>query len=495
MATPPIPKCPHCGADKRRTDEGYWKCTCGAEDVKFNALGDAMKQEILKALESKKELYRDLYSWPGQRNVRYEILDEIDNSPPREYKLDEWAETFSEELNMGFGKSKFTPEFENLSSFRSFQAYQVRALAHFMGVERQVMKAADNAAGRADELWRICQDNDASKAKAKQGYDSIIRGRGGAPQSGGPVTNEAEIRRIANEIYEEDVADRVEKHVDKVDWRGQAKLALKEAAEQYRPIAIKEPGGKVRKIKGVLPPEFERMVQLASQRIPIMLVGPAGCGKTYLCEKLGEALDMEFSDQSCSEGMSESVFNGLLLPIGAGGAFKHVPSPFMERYENGGVMLLDEIDAGDPNLFTYINKAIANSSYTVAQRYTKPKVAKHKDFVLVAAANTFGHGADAMYVGRNQLDAATLDRFKVGLITMDYSREVELSLADKSLCEWAWKVRDNIRKHKLRRIMSTRVIRDMGLMFGAYNWNQKDWENSYFTGWTENERRMALEGV
>src|SRR5262249_32804499 len=152
--------------------------------------------------------------------------------------------------------------------------------------------------------------------------------------------------------------------------------ALDEAAEKKAPLVIKE-AGKTRKVKGVLPPEFKRMVELASARIPIMLVGPAGCGKTYLCEKLGEALGMEFSDQSCSEGMSESVFNGLLLPIGKGGAFDHVPSPFLTRYETGGVMLLDEIDAGDPNLFTYINKAIANSSYTVPQRWTKSVVKKH----------------------------------------------------------------------------------------------------------------------
>lgn len=222
-----------------------------------------------------------------------------------------------------------------------------------------------------------------------------------------------------------------------------------------------------------------------------MLVGPAGCGKTYLCEKLAEALGLDYADQSCSEGMSESVFNGRLLPIGTGGAFSHVPPPFLNMYENGGVMLLDEIDAGDPNLFTYINKAIANSSYTVEQRWKKPVVKKHKDFVLVAAANTYGNGASAMYVGRNQLDAATLDRFKVGLITMDYSKDVESSLAPVELCEWAWRIREKIAGNSLRRIMSTRVIKDLAAMTAQYNWTQKDWEAAYFTGWTEAEINMV----
>jgi cobaltochelatase CobS len=271
-----------------------------------------------------------------------------------------------------------------------------------------------------------------------------------------------------------------------------AKEQVRQAAEKRAPILIKE-GTKLRKIKGVMPPEFKRMVELASARIPVMLVGPAGCGKTFLCEKLAEALDLEFSDQSCSEGMSESVFNGLLLPIDKGGAFKHVSSPFMDRYEDGGVMLLDEIDAGDPNLFTYINKAVANESYTVAQRWTKPKVTKHGDFVLVAAANTFGNGADAMYVGRNQLDAATLDRFKVGLITMDYSHDVEASLADAELCEWAWGIREKINSSKLRRIMSTRVIKDLGIMTKQYKWEREDWEQSYFAGWSDAEKNIVMD--
>lgn len=401
---------------------------------------------------------------------------------------------FSEEDDMGFGKGHLLPASIEHLDFAKLQNFQVRALAHFMGVERVVMKES-SAEARRTALKKYCFDNDSAKRRAQEGYDAIVKGRTPSPGTGSTGVDEQRVKEIVKEQLSDGVDDAVNERLDEVKWHTLAKDALKEASENYRPLAIKAPGGELRKVKGVLPPEFERMVQLASQRIPVMLVGPAGCGKTYLCEKLGEALGMEFSDQSCSEGMSESVFNGLLLPIGKNGEFQHVSSPFMDRYENGGVMLLDEIDAGDPNLFTYINKAIANSSYTVAQRYRKPTVKKHKDFVLIAAANTFGNGADAMYVGRNQLDAATVDRFKVGLITLDYNKDVELSLADGSVCEWAWKVRENIRKHKLRRIMSTRVIRDLGLMTASYKWKKEDWTASYFTGWTENERRLALEGV
>lgn len=383
----------------------------------------------------------------------------------------------------------------NTYRFERLKPFHVRALLSYLGLPNS-MVASIKTKGAA--VARLKEEAAKDPDRFSQGVEAIVMGR--AP------TNiptdiakdvETKVLSVLNSFNAETAGELAEKRVHELlaglrkDLESAAKKAVREAAQDYRPIVIKD-GSKIRKVKGVLPPEFERAVKLASQRIPILLVGPAGCGKTYICEKLAEALDLEYSDQSCSEGMSEAVFNGKLLPTGAGGNFEHHASPFMERYEKGGLMLLDEMDAGDPNLFTYINKAIANTSYTVAQRWKKPVVRKHDEFVLVAAANTYGNGADEMYVGRNQLDAATIDRFKVGMITMDYSRDVELSLGGEELCAWAWKVRDKIRDNRLRRIMSTRVIKDLARMTEAYGWTVKEWNETYFTGWTPAERRMVI---
>lgn len=402
---------------------------------------------------------------------------------------------------MGFStKVHYPDKIENLD-FGKLTNTHCFVLGEYMGIKHQIM-ALSNVADRRKRLKERCTQDAMSQTRAQEGYEIIVLNKTVAPKDAVAPDVErrsyeiiADLIKLNEDKWKDFGKEQIELMVSavKAEIQGAAKKALANAAENYKPLAVVGLG-KPRKVAGVLPPEFERMVKLATQRIPIMLVGPAGCGKTYLSEKLAIALGVEFSDQSCSEGMSESVFNGLLLPIGKGGEFKHVASPFMERYENGGVQLLDEMDAGDPNLFTYINKAIANSSYTVAQRWTKPVVKKHPDFVLIAAANTYGHGADTMYVGRNQLDAATLDRFKVGLITMDYSRDVEKSLAPDDLCEWAWKIRENIRQHKLRRIMSTRVIKDLATMTEAYKWGISDWNETYFVGWPENEKRLALGG-
>jgi len=380
-------------------------------------------------------------------------------------------------------------------------------MADWLGCRSLNREGGPTEASRKAYLENLIRGN---PEHAQRGYDLIVLRK--KPDAGDGAMDPGETARLVMSVKDRLVAsvkDMLSEHDTSINKQVRdalaagaldtlaaledyAKTAIDKAAAAKAPFVVKSsPRAKARSIKGVLPPEFEKMLQLASARVPILLVGPAGCGKTYLCAKLAEALSMDFSDQSCSEGMSESVFSGRLLPIGAGGAFQHVASPFMQRYEMGGVMLLDEIDAGDPNLFTYINKAVANDSYTVDQRWKKPVVAKHKDFVLVAAANTFGNGASAQYVGRNQLDAATLDRFRVGLIHMDYCRDVEGTLASPELCSWAWSVRDGIRTHKLQRIMSTRVIKDLGTMERMYDWKREDWARAYFADWDASEVRLV----
>ena len=61
----------------------------------------------------------------------------------------------------------------------------------------------------------------------------------------------------------------------------------------------------------------------------------------------------------------------------------------------------------------------------IPNRIEKPYAKQHKDFVLVASANTVGKGANRIYVGRNAQDEASLDRFRIGQVEMDYDRALE----------------------------------------------------------------------
>lgn len=141
-----------------------------------------------------------------------------------------------------------------------------------------------------------------------------------------------------------------------------------------------------------------------------MLVGPAGSGKTTAArnvalEIFGETAieDGKFGMMSLNEESERSEGFGFISPIDK----MYKSTDFRRIYENGGVFLLDEVDAANANTLTALNAAISAPFASFPDKIVK----RSPDFILIAAANTFGNGADGLYVGRNELDAATRDRF------------------------------------------------------------------------------------
>lgn len=247
------------------------------------------------------------------------------------------------------------------------------------------------------------------------------------------------------------------------------------------------------RIKRMVSGYFEQARDLAKCRRPIMLVGPAGCGKTYLAGKVAEQLDMDFASISCSAGMSETHLLGRSIPNVTDGTSRFQSTDFLRCYENGGVFLLDEIDAADPNLLVMLNSGLANGYLSVPSRSEAPSAQMSPDFVIFASANTFGRGADRLYVGRAQLDEATIDRFRMGTIQMDYDKNVEATLCpDESLLDVCWQIRTKIESNKLRRLMSTRFIKDAYTMFNDADWSIQQIVNTFFQGWSVDEQSRCL---
>src|SRR5439155_19435598 len=121
-----------------------------------------------------------------------------------------------------------------------------------------------------------------------------------------------------------------------------------------------------------------------------------------------------------------------------------------------------------------INQALANGHLPVPNRVTNPQAKRHPDFVLIAAANTFGNGANRMYVGRNQLDESTLDRFRIGQVVMNYDQELEKSiLADRDLLQRLWRIRRNASDCQLRRVVSTRFMAKAATIQAARGTSEK----------------------
>jgi uncharacterized protein (DUF2267 family) len=192
---------------------------------------------------------------------------------------------------------------------------------------------------------------------------------------------------------------------------------LTKLAHQVRPIEVRTEK-QTYQITGVQHSKFENLLKIVGANLPVFMVGPAGTGKTAGAERAASALGLDFYAMSVGSQTSKSDIFGYKDAQG-----NYHGTAFRDAYENGGVFLLDEADAGNANVLVGLNAALSNG-YVF---FPDAKVKMHDNFRMVATANTFGTGASRQYVGRNQLDAATLDRFTV--LTWDIDMHIEEALA------------------------------------------------------------------
>ena len=272
-----------------------------------------------------------------------------------------------------------------------------------------------------------------------------------------------------------------------IDEDAVRKLIKKELADVApRELIITRPDLTQYKTSGYVRPEFETVLRKASCNVNIMLIGPAGCGKTHLAHQVAEAMGKKFASVSCTAGMSESALQGWLLPSDTG-AFEYVPSDFVTMYENGGVFLFDEIDAADPNTLLFVNQALSNGGFNLPQRKGASYVKRHDEFVCIGAANTYGTGSNMVYSGRERLDESTLDRFRAGMIKLDYDNKFESQVVDAEVYNWALGVRNKIIASRLNRVMSTRFMLDATKLKQAGE-SLAEIKDTYFIGWKDEEK-------
>lgn len=235
------------------------------------------------------------------------------------------------------------------------------------------------------------------------------------------------------------------------------------AVEQHRPVRIEiKQGSTIR----VLPNAhrhavFADVLAALSVRENVYLVGPAGSGKTTIAAQAAESLELPFYSTG-AVGMAYQL-QGFINAEG-----KYMETDLYRAYTGGGVFLFDEIDASSAQALLAFNAIAAND----LAAFPCGTVKRHPDFVIIAAANTFGAGADAQYVGRSQLDAATLDRFS--FVPMDYDEKLELAISPNDA--WTRHVqafRRAVRDLKLRHVVSPRAsIKGGKLLSAGLDWDR-----------------------
>lgn len=196
--------------------------------------------------------------------------------------------------------------------------------------------------------------------------------------------------------------------------------------------------------------QLPKLIKVLSTGLNVYLVGPAGAGKTHAAIQCAKALDVPFHFTGAVA--SEFKLTGFIDAQG-----RIVSTEFRKAFENGGLFLFDEIDASYPQAVLAFNAALANDYMDFPDK----RVQRHENFFCIAAANTYGQGADRQYVGRNQLDAASLDRFV--FVDWKYDENLEVALAgNEDWSKYVQKIRRFIEENKIRHVVSPRAS-----MFGA----------------------------
>ena len=215
-------------------------------------------------------------------------------------------------------------------------------------------------------------------------------------------------------------------------------------------MKVVEYQGARNEVKGITHKMFEPLLKFVSMDEPVMLVGPAGTGKNVLVKQVADALGLNFY-------FTSAVTQEYKLTGYGDANGNYVPTQFYEAFVNGGVFLFDEVDASSPDAMVVVNSAIANRYFDFP---VIGRVEANPDFRIIACANTYGTGASMDYVGRNQLDGATLNRFAI--LEVDYDKRIEDGVCpDKDIADFCRSFRKICDKNGVHHIVSYREMSRM----------------------------------
>ena len=250
------------------------------------------------------------------------------------------------------------------------------------------------------------------------------------------------------------------------------RLHVMELLRDVRPLVtnVVLPTGETRPVTGLTHEIFPKVLRAVACGEHVWMTGSAGVGKSKIARQVAESLGLAFSAEPFNSQSSKADIKGYK----AISDNLYQSTGFRDRYEHGGVFLMDEIDASNPNILTVLNDALSNDSMSFPDGMVK----RHPKFVAIAAANTWGNGATAEYVGRAPIDGATIDRFTMMHVKIDERLETELvrgtGLDMEHGSTWLHIVRTarrNVDNHGLKVIVSPRAsVGGAKLLAGGFTW-------------------------
>ena len=200
--------------------------------------------------------------------------------------------------------------------------------------------------------------------------------------------------------------------------------------------------------------DFDKLLNLLANKVPVMMTGDAGSGKTFGAKSVAKALDVDFRIFSFTNETSLGRTMGFMNATG-----QYVRTAVRDMYENGGVLILDEFDAANPNVAMALNNLLDGDEYT----FDDGQIARHPEFRYVACTNTYGKGANKQFNARNKMDDATMDRFVY--LAWEYDEVLERNLfGNTEATNAVLKIRANANKMGMNGLVTLRRTREVNKM-------------------------------
>lgn len=187
-------------------------------------------------------------------------------------------------------------------------------------------------------------------------------------------------------------------------------------------------------------------------RLPVMLKGPTGCGKTRFVEYMAHRLGLSLTTVACHEDLFASDLVGRYLLMGDQTVW--VDGPLTQAVRNGGILYLDEIVEARKDT-TVVIHPLTDARRVLNIEKKNETLQAHPDFLIVISYNP---GYQSVL---KDLKQSTRQRFvSLAFTYPDPDREAEIVLHESGV--------DRETAVRLVRLGgSIRRIREQGLVEGA----------------------------
>lgn len=168
-----------------------------------------------------------------------------------------------------------------------------------------------------------------------------------------------------------------------------------------------------------------RSMLASNQFFTLYITGESGSGKNEMVSNACAVLRRPVVRIVLTRDTKEEHLIGSKTLVD--GSIKYEEGPVVWAAENGAVLLLDEISAGDANELMCLQNVLEGGTFFV--KSLNKMIAPKKGFCVIATDNTKGRGNDTgRYMGTNILNDAFLERFQMtmeqGYPTAKVEREI-----------------------------------------------------------------------